>query len=137
MKPGDSTVIYLAAPYSDPDPAVREQRFVAVSRVAAELVRAGQHVFSPISHSHPIAVHGIRGDWSFWAPFDRRLLAICDEVVVLMLDGWRESVGVQAEIELAIEMDLPIRYLPAAMMSNASGGDTNISVRPLSQETSI
>ncbi|MFM2094105.1 MAG: hypothetical protein RIS70_1229 [Planctomycetota bacterium] len=129
-------MIYLATPYSHPDPAIREQRFATVSRVAAELVRAGQHVFSPISHSHPLAIHGIRGDWEFWSAFDRRLLAICDEVVVLMLDGWRESRGVQAEIDLAIEMDLPVRYLSPAMISNASGGDTNISVRPLSQETS-
>ena len=53
------------------------------------------------------------------------------------LDGWKASRGVQAEIELAIELDLPIRYLSPSMISNLSGGDTNISFRPFSQETSI
>ena len=58
-------------------------------------------------------------------------------MVVLMLDGWRESRGVQAEIDLAIKLDLPIDYVSLEMISNVSGGDTSISVRPLSQETSI
>ena len=32
---------------------------------------------------------------------DRRFLETCDEVVVLKLDGWEQSVGVQAEIAIA------------------------------------
>lgn len=28
-----------------------------------------------------------------------------------MLPGWRDSEGVQAEIDLAIELDLPVRFL--------------------------
>jgi hypothetical protein len=34
----------------------------------------------------------------------RQLIEACDEVVVLMIDGWRESVGVRAEIGLAGEL---------------------------------
>lgn len=104
-------IVYLAAPYSHPDICIRERRFAFANRAAAELVRQGSHVFSPISHSHPLALQGLPGDWAFWEPFDRRMLQACDELVVLTLDGWRESKGVQAEIDLAIEMDLPIRYL--------------------------
>ncbi len=104
-------MMYLASPYSHVDPAVREQRFTIATRVAAQLIRAGHQVFSPISHSHPIAANGVPSDWTSWEAFDRRMLEACDELVVLMLDGWRESRGVQAEIDLAIEMDLPIRYL--------------------------
>lgn len=104
-------MIYLAAPYTHTDPAVREQRFAIANRVAADLIRAGHQVFSPISHSHPIALNGAPSDWLTWEALDRRLLAASDELSVLMLDGWRESRGVQAEIDLAIEMDLPIRYI--------------------------
>ena len=32
-------------------------------------------------------------------------------MVVLMLDGWRESVGVAAEIRIAGELGKPVRYL--------------------------
>ena len=35
-------VIYLACPYTDPDPAVRKARFDVATVVAAELIRAGQ-----------------------------------------------------------------------------------------------
>ena len=104
-------MIYLASPYSHADAAVREQRFRAACRAAARLMRAGQVVFSPIAHGHPIAMHGLPTDWRFWEPFDREQLVRCDEVVVLTLDGWRESAGVQAEIRIAVEFGLPVRYI--------------------------
>ena len=85
---------------------------------------------------HPLVRFDLPIEWDYWERIDREHLRHCDEVVVLMLDGWRESRGVQAEIDLAIEIDLPIRYLPPSMISNTSGGDTSMSVRPLSQETS-
>jgi hypothetical protein len=43
--------------------------------------------------------------------FSRERLGRCDEVVVLMLDGWEESIGVQAEIRIARELGKPVRYL--------------------------
>ena len=49
-----ATIIYLAAPYSHPDPGVRERRFRAINRAAAALIAEGRIVFSPISMSHPI-----------------------------------------------------------------------------------
>jgi nucleoside 2-deoxyribosyltransferase len=104
-------MIYLASPYSHPDPAVREQRFRDVCRTAAALLQAGQAVFSPIAHSHPLVEHGLPTDWAFWQRYDRELLARCDEVVVLMLDGWQESVGVQDEIRFAHELGKPVRYV--------------------------
>jgi nucleoside 2-deoxyribosyltransferase len=104
-------MIYLASPYSHPDPAVREQRFRAACRAAVALLRAVQVVFSPITHSHPLAQHGLPGNWQFWERYDRAFLERCDEVVVLMLDGWGESVGVQAEIRIAWELGKPVRYL--------------------------
>lgn len=104
-------MIYLATPYSHPDPAVREQRFRAACQAAVALLHAGHVVFSPITHSHPLAQHGLPGNWHFWERYDRALLERCDEVVVLMLDGWENSVGVQAEIRIARELGKPVRYL--------------------------
>lgn len=104
-------MIYLASPYSHPDPAVREQRFRAACQAAVALLHAGRVVFSPIAHSHPLAQHGLPGNWHFWERYDRAFLERCDEVLVLMLDGWEESVGVQAEIRIARELGKPVRYL--------------------------
>jgi hypothetical protein len=55
-------VIYLASPYSHPNPAVREQRFQAACQAAAALLRSGQAVFAPIVHSHPLVAYGLLGD---------------------------------------------------------------------------
>lgn len=104
-------MIYLASPYSHPNPCVREDRFHAACQAAAALIHHGATVFSPIAHSHPIALHGAPTDWSFWEQNDRVLLEFCDEVVVLTIDGWEESIGVQAEIQIARELGKPVRYL--------------------------
>jgi hypothetical protein len=104
-------VIYLASPYSHPHPAVREQRFQAACRAAAALLRVGLVVFSPIIHTHPLVAHGLPTDWASWERIDREHLQRSDEVLVLTLAGWRESVGVQAEIRIANELGKPVGYL--------------------------
>lgn len=109
-------MIYLASPYSHPDPAVREQRLREACRAAAALLRAGHAVVSPIAHSHALVEHGLPNDWSFWELHDRELLARCDEVLVLQLDGWIESVGVQAEIAMARELGKPLQFLEPSLV---------------------
>jgi hypothetical protein len=49
-------IIYLACPYSDPDYAIREQRFHLANDAAASLIRQGYIVYSPITMTHPIDV---------------------------------------------------------------------------------
>ena len=106
-------MIYLASPYSHPEAEVRQRRFDAACRAAAALIRQGRTVFSPIAHSHAICRYGVPLDWRFWQRHDRRYLQVCDEVAVLMLEGWRESLGVQAEIAIAREYGKPITFLRA------------------------
>jgi hypothetical protein len=104
-------MIYLASPYSHPDPAVREERFRAACRATAALLHAGEVVFSPIVHSHPLVAFAMPTAWSFWERIDRAHLERCDEVAVLMLDGWEESIGVREELRLARELGKPARFL--------------------------
>ena len=108
-------MIYLASPYSHPDAAVREQRYRAACRAAAALLRAGEPAISPIAHSHPLVELGLPADWTFWQRFDRDLLARCDAVVVLTLDGWETSVGVREEVRIAQELGKPVRYVAPAL----------------------
>ena len=121
-------MIYLASPYSHPDAAVREARFRDACRAAAKLMRLGHVVFSPIAHGHCICEHGLPTDWRFWEPFERFQLERCDEVVVLMLDGWRESVGVQAEIRIAGDAGKPVRYLDPDWSPTLAHGGTEAEV---------
>lgn len=106
---------YLASPYSHEDPCVREERFDAVCRAAGKMMAAGELVYSPIAHSHPVAVRvKLPTDFAYWEAYCRETLGRCDEVAVLMLDGWRESKGVRAEIRLAQQLGKPVRYVEAA-----------------------
>jgi len=105
-------LVYLACPYSHPDPAVREARFHAVNRAAGEMMGRDMLVFSPISHSHPIAVdHGLPTDFAYWAAYNRATLSRCDRLVVLCLPGWRDSVGVRGELAIAHETGIPVEFL--------------------------
>lgn len=105
------SLLYIASPYSHPDPAVREQRLDAAYLAVATLLSAGHVVFSPIVHSHPLTRFGLPLEWEFWERVDRRFLETCDEVVVLMLPGWEASRGVLAEIAIAWELGKPVRYV--------------------------
>jgi hypothetical protein len=112
-------MIYLACPYSHPDPAVREARFRAVCAATAALVRGGHVVFAPVVHCHPLVAYGLPPDWASWERADAMFLAACRELVVLTLGGWEESVGVRAEIALAVEAGKPVRFLdPKAASGN-------------------
>jgi len=103
--------IYLACPYSDPDPAVRQQRFEQVNAFAAKLMAEGLTVFSPISHAHSIALAGdLPKGWDFWERYDREFLAVCETLVVLRLSGWAESKGIREEIQIAFGLRHHWRY---------------------------
>ena len=115
-------LIYLASPYSHHDKQIQEWRFQAACQQAALMMQSGKLVFSPIAHTHPIAAFGLPGDWAFWQAYDRAMLERCDELAVLQLDGWEESIGVQAEIAIAKELNLPVRFITP---KNCPGGFTS------------
>ena len=104
-------MIYLASPYSHSDPVVREARFQAVCKKAADLWREGHIVFSPIAHTHPIAWYGLPKGFDFFERFDRKMLEVCDELCVFQLPGWNDSKGVMSEIRIANELGMPISYI--------------------------
>jgi len=104
-------LIYLACPYSHPDADVRERRFAMANMAAAQLMREGHIVYSPISHTHPIAMVGeLPLDWNYWRSVDEFYIRLCEKVVVLELDGWKESQGVQSEIDIARALDKPVEF---------------------------
>jgi hypothetical protein len=123
------TLVYLATPYSHPDASVREGRFRAVNAAAAELMRKGMHIYSPISHTHPIALAGdLPLGWEYWQAYDRAILAACCAMIVLTLDGWKESKGVAGEIAIANEMGLPVQFISpnADLRQDADSAASNV-----------
>lgn len=107
-----SKVIYLASPYSHESETIREMRFALVCEAAASLMSKGTLVFSPIAHTHPIAKFGLPTGFDFYEEYDREMIKRCDSLVVLTLDGYEHSKGVEAEVKYAHELGKEVTYLP-------------------------
>lgn len=103
---------YLATPFFHENPVIMERRFEVVNQIAAELMKQREHVFSPISHSYPIAkLGGLPKDWNYWQSFCIHTLKFCTKLSVVMQDGWRQSKGVTEELKIAQTMNMPITYI--------------------------
>lgn len=108
----DEPIIYLGSPYSDEFLVTRIDRFNDAVLAAAYLISNGTVVYSPIAHSHPIAMAVDIGiGWETWRKIDLTMLAICSELCVLKLHGWEQSTGLTYEIEKANEWNIKITYL--------------------------
>ena len=103
-------LVYLASPYTHDDPAVMEERFQAALRYAARLLGQGVNVFSPIAYTHAMVRQGLPVDCGFWKQYGQRWLSVCDSMIVLMLDGWEVSTGVNAEIDIMAAAGKPIEW---------------------------
>ena len=102
--------IYLAAPYSHPDPEIRQRRTIMADHVAAKIMQQGYVVFSPLSHSHRIAHHiGNHLSHDFWLTQDLEMLAMCDEMWILTIPGYSESKGIKMERDKAAEWGKPVK----------------------------
>lgn len=103
---------YLGTVYSKHKGGI-EQAFIEASQQAAILTRAGVPIFSPIAHTHPIAIHGNIDplDHKIWLEADRTLMEAARGMIVCQMDGWRESYGIDHEIKAFERMGKPIIYM--------------------------
>lgn len=105
-------VIYIASPYSHPNPNVIEENYRKVAELSAELCSQGMVVLSPIVYGHTLlGFKEMPNDWEFWTNFCLTLLNKSDELWVYQMEGWDKSRGVKGEIQYAIDMGIPIKYL--------------------------
>lgn len=108
-------MIYLASPYSHPDPAVVQDRVEAAEACTVSLMRRGFIVFSPIINCHGIAIkYGLPTDHEFWLRYDFSMLRLAEEMYILAIDGWRESRGVKEEIAFAKSAHIQISLFTRA-----------------------
>lgn len=107
--PHVASLCYLATPYSKYKPGL-VKAFEDAAALAATLLVAGVKVYSPIAHTHPLAIHGHLDplDHSIWLPFDEAMMNVCDVLIVAHMDGWEESYGIKHEIEFFTKANKPI-----------------------------
>ena len=104
---------YLANPYQGTEEE-RHYRAEMTAKVCISLLRKGIPVLSPIVHNHaliqslgPFTLEERR---QIFLTFDFNLLKHARSMIVLTLDGWKTSYGVQAEIEFCSKQQIPVLY---------------------------
>lgn len=105
-------LIYLASPYTHPDPAMLYLRYSAAMAARASLINQGHLVYSPIVENHEIQKrYKLPGEFAYWQRYNEAMIKACHSFAVLQLEGWKESVGVTAELEIARRLEKPIYYI--------------------------
>lgn len=103
---------YLATPYSK-YPGGLEAAFVLACKATADLIRAGVRVYSPIAHTHPVALHGEIDpyDHGIWLPADQPFMDAAKGVIVLRAETWEQSYGIKCEIAAFEAAGKPVIYM--------------------------
>ena len=102
-------MIYLANPYTDPDPTIIQLRYDLVCEACAGLVLKGYRIYSPIMHWHPIAIKfKLPQDYNFWKSINEEMIILCKNFWILTLEGWKESKGIIKESLYAKINDITI-----------------------------
>jgi len=104
-------ITYLACPYSHNNKKIELMRFEIANFVASTLMKQGEIIFSPISHTHPMVQYGLPGDWNYWKSQDREFLGVCGRFKIVKIEGWNKSSGVTAEKEHMEERGIEIEYV--------------------------
>lgn len=102
-------LVYLGTPYSKYADGL-EAAFREACVLTGKLIAAGVRAYSPIAHTHPVAIHaGLDPlDHNIWLPYDEAIMARCDAMVVGTMIGWRESYGVKYEIDTFRKAGKPV-----------------------------
>jgi hypothetical protein len=108
----DFPLVYLATPYSKYESGI-EQAFIDAAILTSRLLVAGVKVYSPIAHTHPLAIHGKLDpyDHKIWLPFDQAMMDASAAIAVATMQGWKESYGVQHEIQWFDKVGRPIFFV--------------------------
>lgn len=113
----DYGLIYLATPYSK-YPHGLQDAFVSAAKLAGQLLKKGAKCYSPIAHTHPIAIHGSIDPYAhdIWLPFDEAIMNVSDCLFVAMMNGWLASKGVEHEILFFRDAKKPVYLLDPASL---------------------
>lgn len=91
--------IYLATPYSHPDPTVVEYRYREAVEHTAYLLSLKRWCYSPIVHCHEMARQcNLPTDAAYWREYNETMMRAASELHVYCIDGWKASLGVAHEI---------------------------------------
>lgn len=109
---------YFAHPYSCRDEngqcvlAGEDANFRICNFRAAELIKRGYNIYSPISHTHPIHMACseflARSEHELWYQLDNEFIDRTNWSGIILAPGWEKSSGCKAEKERIEKQGLPV-----------------------------
>lgn len=104
--------VFIVSPYNDDDFDVRNRRALEADIYVGVLTRQDKVCYSAISAMHHLLhILELPETWDYWRKHCEVMMMHASEVHVLCLDGWEQSEGVQAEIEIAKVFNKKIIYV--------------------------
>jgi hypothetical protein len=113
---------YLGSPYSK-YPDGLEAAFREICRIAGWCIENGVNVYSPIAHTHPIAIHSGMDPLSheIWLPADRPLMDGAHGLIIVEMETWEISYGLKHEMDVFRKAGKPVvRLVPDVALKAAA-----------------
>lgn len=103
---------YLASPYSHRDRDIMDDRYNLACEALVWLLDRKIWTYSPIVHCHHIAQrYDMPHSFSFWSAYNKAMLTDAMGLLILAIDGWDTSVGVQEEMKWATKYKIMTKFI--------------------------
>lgn len=124
---------YISNPYNGTEEQ-KEQRAQIAAEVCGFLLKKGIYAWSPIVHNHAMMKtfnqFTLEERRTKILDFDFSLLKSSKGMIVLKIEGWDQSYGVKAEIDLCNQLSIPIKYLDPQHLINVDDPNTVLTTTP-------
>lgn len=106
-----SKKIFVAIPYNGTTEE-KEHRLKILSIYCISLFKDNQSPISPLLMGLMMVKEGnLPTDSETWKIYSETLLKGCDELHILMVNGWENSIGIKYEIEEANKLNIKTHYI--------------------------
>lgn len=104
--------IFVSLPYNDSRVSVVNTRVQAAALHCAAILEQGDIPVCPVVAGHSIMVYKPTTTFENWLEYSLTFLnEQIDELNVLQIPGWDFSNGVLQELEIAVKLGIPIKYI--------------------------
>lgn len=107
-------MIFISAPFNHSERSVREYRIQKAAEYSAYFLQKGILAINPTLYGLQLIQYTDNFNdtgWETWKPLCLGIMEHCTQCVVITMPGWDTSTGVRGEIECAVQLGIPVKYI--------------------------